>query len=448
MKTDVILGIVILIIVVIVAAVLWTSSRPVLGGEQARFVATLTDAAANMGSVSQINVTIDGVRAHNNVQGWVTLSSIQQTYDLLELKLDGSQVVIADLNIPVSNYDQVELSISKVIVVDADGSHEAKLPSNKIRMNTDVNLTSGTIAVVKFDVLADESLHVTGNGLYILAPVIQLEAREDARISIDSRNRAIINGGEIKTNIVVGMDVNGNVGVGVRIPSNANINIGGDGKIIINPGVIGVNQNGRLVVGISDAVADLSTIQRIDVTINSVRVYSPINGWTELSTQIKTYDLLDLNASNTTVLLADANIPAGNYSQIELGVQKVLVNDANGTVEARVPSNRFKVITNTGVNANQTTVVRFDVLASESLHVTGNGQYIFAPVVNLETIENASVQLESNARVTVLGGIKRSIKIGMNENGEVGVNVRIPADLNIMIGNDNKIRVVVGGGIV
>ncbi|MFA6269073.1 MAG: DUF4382 domain-containing protein [archaeon] len=436
------------IIVIIVGALSYNALMPTTT-QQGRFVVTLTDAAVNLNGVSQINVTIDSVKVHNDANGWISLSSKQQTYDLLQLKLQGSQVVIADLNIPATTYNQIEFNISKAIVVDTNGTHEAKLPSGKIRINLDQNLAKGLTNTISLDVLADESLHITGNGLYILAPVIHVQTRENTQVNIDEKNYAIINGGKIKDDIKVGMDEKGVVGINTHIPTNANININETGKIEINTLTNNtIEQNGRLIVALADAAANMSSIQKIQITVDSVRVHNDTNGWIDTAMSSKTYDLLDLNITNTTVLLVDTNIPMGNYDQIELGVQKVLVTDTNGTVEAKLPSNRLKIITNTRIGANSITAARFDLLANESLHVTGNGTYIFAPVINIEITENASIEAKANAEIQISGENKHSIKIGTDENGNIGVGLKIPKNVDINVGIDNRIHVGVINNII
>ena len=229
MAMKLIATIVVLAIIVVAAFGAWNYTTSM--AQQGRFVVTLADAATDLNGVSQINVTIDSVRAQNDANGWVTLSSTQRTIDLLQLRAEGNQVVIADLNVPAGTYNQIELNISKVIVVDAQGSHEAKLPSGKIRMNMNTDLNKGSTNTIRIDVLADESLHITGNGLYILAPVIHLQTRENVQVNIDSEMHATINGGQLKDDTEVGMDEEGRVGVGVKIPENADVSIGNDNKI-------------------------------------------------------------------------------------------------------------------------------------------------------------------------------------------------------------------------
>ncbi len=200
-----------------------------------RVVFAMTDAAANMGSVSSVMVTVDNVEAHSTTEGWVTITSNAKTYDLIELKNSGEFAVIADTNVKAGMYDQIRFDVSDVTIVDDQGEHEAKLPSNKIMINSNMDVNESGTATATFDFIADDSVHVTGNGKYILAPVIQVETRSDAEVESKSNNRVVISSGNVKTKVKVGMDMNGNVGVGLKLPSN--VDIGTDGKIKVGLGL-------------------------------------------------------------------------------------------------------------------------------------------------------------------------------------------------------------------
>src|ERR1041385_1459610 len=84
--------------------------------EQGRAVMTVTDAAENMSGVTSVKVTVDSVQVHQEGQDWVTTSSDQQTFDLLQLKAEGSQSLLADAKLAPGNYSEMRLMISKVIV--------------------------------------------------------------------------------------------------------------------------------------------------------------------------------------------------------------------------------------------------------------------------------------------------------------------------------------------
>ena len=116
------------ILIVMVALLAACTQGPATN--EGRAVFTITDAAADMGAVSEVHVTVEQVRVHSETQGWVTVSDEQQTYDLLELKAENSHALLADANLTADTYNQLRLDVSEVIVVDAEGEHEAKLPSS------------------------------------------------------------------------------------------------------------------------------------------------------------------------------------------------------------------------------------------------------------------------------------------------------------------------------
>ena len=208
-----------------------------------RAVFAITDAAADMGSVSSVKVTVDSVKVHSAAEGWVTVSSSPKTYDLLKLKAEGSQELLADAELKEGTYDQIRLDISNVVVTDANGEHDAKLPSGELKIQGNLVVDANSTATATFDFIADESLHMTGNGKYIMAPVVHVETREGADVEIKSDSKVEIKSGKIKTNVKVGMDVDGNVGVGLKIPAGLNLTIGTEGVIKVggkNSGKIGI----------------------------------------------------------------------------------------------------------------------------------------------------------------------------------------------------------------
>ena len=150
---------------------------------------------------------------------------------MLKLKAEGKLELLADAQLRTGKYDQLRLDISGVAVTDADGQHEAKLPSGELKIRADIAVEPNRTSTASFDFIADESLHVTGSGKYIMAPVIKLETRENADVEIKSGNKVEIKGGRMGKNLKVGMDIEGNVDVGVKIPEDAQIEIEESGKI-------------------------------------------------------------------------------------------------------------------------------------------------------------------------------------------------------------------------
>lgn len=213
--------------------------KPLPSGQQAqegRVVFTIADAAADMSSVTSVVLRIDSISVHSDTDGWVTVSSTPQYTDLLMLKAEGSQRLLADVKLKEGSYPQLRLDISNVVVTDSKGEHQAKLPSGELKIVGGFTVSANATSTAKFDFIADESLHVTGNGEYILAPVVQLETREDADVDVSADNKVEVKSGHVKTNIKVGMDVDGNVGVGLHIPKEAKVSLS-NGKVKVETGV-------------------------------------------------------------------------------------------------------------------------------------------------------------------------------------------------------------------
>ncbi|MFA6213736.1 MAG: DUF4382 domain-containing protein [Candidatus Micrarchaeia archaeon] len=203
---------------------------------QGRAVFAVTDAAADMGQVSSIKMTVDSMQVQSPSQGWITVSSASKTYDLLQLKASGASALLADANLTAGSYGQVRMHISKVIVTDSSGDHEAKLPSGDLRIAGGFEVANNSTTTVTFDFLASESLHMTGNGLYILAPVVHLQERQGAQVDASSQANVRITGGRIGTDMKIGMDEKGNAGAGLGIPANANLAINGNAVVVLGTG--------------------------------------------------------------------------------------------------------------------------------------------------------------------------------------------------------------------
>lgn len=206
-----------------------TTTQPGKG----RAVFTMTDAAANMESVSSVKMTVDSVKVHSAAEGWTTVSSSAKTYDLIELKNKNEMALLADAKLDAGTYDQVQLHISKVVVADAKGSHEAAMPSKDYKINGNLIVEADSTSTATFDFIAHESLHVTSEGDYVMASVVEYESKIDAEVEFESNNRVEIEGGRTTTSTKVGMDISGNVGVGLKIASNANLDVDSLGKIKI-----------------------------------------------------------------------------------------------------------------------------------------------------------------------------------------------------------------------
>jgi hypothetical protein len=189
-----------------------------------RVVMTVTDAAALMGNITSVKMTVDKVALHSDADGWVDVATPQRTYDLIAIKASGNQVLLTDLSLAPARYDQIRLEVSGVIVTDANGTHDAKMPSSTLRLNGEIIIIADKTATASFDFIADKSLYTTGNGMYIFAPVIQLESRTDGNADATASDNVILSGGTLQTSSLVGMDVLGNLVIGGSLPPFLKIN--------------------------------------------------------------------------------------------------------------------------------------------------------------------------------------------------------------------------------
>lgn len=189
------------------------------------FIFAITDAAENLDHVTNVEITINSIEIHHPARGWITIDSQEQTFDLLQLKNEDIVALLAQKELEEGIYDQIRLEISDVRVTEDSGEvQQAVLPSGELKIKNDFVVKEGEISVVTLDFIADDSLHRTGKGEFIMAPVINVEAREQATVEIDN-GRIEIKGGEVRVDSTFGMDEHGNMGINVRIPPGTTLSI-------------------------------------------------------------------------------------------------------------------------------------------------------------------------------------------------------------------------------
>lgn len=198
---------------------------------------------------------------------------------------------------------------------------------------------------------------------------------------------------------------------------------------------------GKVVLGITDAAADLNGVSSVFIIINNIQIHSTASGWATVSNETGQYDLLALKQSGAVSLLANANVNVGTYDQIKLMVEKVTVVKNGVSQEAKLPSGELKMIASIVVSADKTSTMVFDFIADKSLHMTGSGKIIFAPVVKIQKTSSASVELTSKNEIKITGGNKEKDEdVGMDEKGEVKSNFELKGDLDIDVNNKIEIK--------
>ena len=410
----------------------------------------LADAAANMGSVNSVKVKISDMQIHEKSSGWTTVSSQEREYDLLKLKSEGSTALMSDNEVKEGNYDQIRFKVTQVTVTDEKGDHDAKIPSNEMTFDSAIIVSSQSNNTATFDFKTDESVYKTDdNTTYVFAPVVEVETKENCQTYDDGTDsdygytKIHFYGGTTRTKEREAMDFNGNFGVNVQVDANAKIAING-GVITVVNGALSTNTNGKVILGLKDAAANLSDVSSIAVTINNAQIRNSEDQWITVSTTPKTFDLLKLNATSTESLIAEGNLSPGEYDQIRLNISQVIVTDVNGSHEAKLPSGMLKIKADITITANSTSIASFDVLASESLHITKKGVYILTPVINVETRDEAEVDEKDRENIRIFNGrVHDRFREGMDLQGNFGEGIEVKHDTDLDIDVHGRIIVII-----
>ncbi len=220
------------------------------GAAKGKVVFSITDAAASMQGVTDVRMTVDKIEMHSAAEGWVTVSNDTKTFNLLVLKANGTAQLATETNVAVGTYDQIRVHVQKIVVVKNGTSAEATLPSHELKLNGNFIVTANTTESIKLDVIADQSLHVTGKGKFIFAPVIKLESRSNATVQVGSDGSVTISGGKVNSNTMAGMDLKGEEKEGFQLDANSNLDINNEGAIELMSGTSTLHiKNGLKVKG-------------------------------------------------------------------------------------------------------------------------------------------------------------------------------------------------------
>jgi len=139
----------------------------------------MTDAPMD---IDAVNLVIRGVTVHrsgtDDVTGWETVDAETDstTFDLMTLR-NGVFVTLGVANVPTGHYDQVRLLLGTGSTVVVDGVvHPLEVPSGStsgIKLNGDFDVTENRTIEIGLDFDAARSIHETGNGRWMMNPVIR-----------------------------------------------------------------------------------------------------------------------------------------------------------------------------------------------------------------------------------------------------------------------------------
>lgn len=150
-------------------------SKTESGGGRAQLDLRLTDAP---GAFDALNLDIRGVEFHTDGAGWTTVDAVVPgVYNLLKLR-NGKDTLIARTTLPAGKLSQVRFILGEDNSIVVDGiEHALKVPSGEqsgLKFNVHEELVPNGSYTVWTDFDAARSIVQTGNGSYMLKPVIRV----------------------------------------------------------------------------------------------------------------------------------------------------------------------------------------------------------------------------------------------------------------------------------
>lgn len=157
------------------------SQAPAAGTGQLKMY--LTDSPSMV--FDEVNIMVDRVEVHqagaDSTGGWVTINSTPYTYDLLTLT-NGQTAILGNATLAAGTYTQIRLIIdtgSNVVVAGVPFNLE--IPSGMqtgLKLVHEFTIQANATTELTFDFDAARSVNLTGNGQYMLKPVIRVQSND------------------------------------------------------------------------------------------------------------------------------------------------------------------------------------------------------------------------------------------------------------------------------
>lgn len=278
----------ILIAIAVVAAFIFEFGGGIFGGTASTtagaFAASIPASATlfsisdapTTSAVSAVNITVSNATIHSQTTGkWYTILSTPKKFNLVTLR--NISAALATANIPAGNYDEIVLEVTNASAVVNNQSTNVFLPSGDLKIFGNFSITSNSLAPswVNIDINLDKSLHITGEGSVILAPVINLKASSGANLSVATNGIVYVKSpGKPDSDFNASMDLNGTFHVNlISVPEGAHLGVGENGKVLIlsNSSITNtiVLRTGHIVIVIANITNVTGIIDNISAKINA-----------------------------------------------------------------------------------------------------------------------------------------------------------------------------------
>ncbi len=176
------------------------------GSSNGTLKVSITDAPTDLANVSQVLITYDELRVHDEAastspdggpdaatdgvdgQGWIVLCSDTRTIDLMQLTggrftpvcaqtMSDGGVEDVGVSVPAGRISQLRLHVASATLKFNDGTPDANLtvpsgPQSGLKINVQQDVPAGGELDLKLDFNAASSINKTGTGTYVLTPVL------------------------------------------------------------------------------------------------------------------------------------------------------------------------------------------------------------------------------------------------------------------------------------
>jgi hypothetical protein len=378
---------------------------------------SISDPGMSLDGVTAIDLTVSKITLHNqDTDSWIDVMSTENTFNLMQLKADQVKELVGVLNLSPGNYNQVRLDVSKVMVTYNGTTSEAKLPSNVLKVNVDMRITNESV-LLNLDFKAEESLHTTGEGKIIMAPVINVEKYEGVEVQRQGKNIEVKNS-KAKNQERVGMDEKGEMGKDKIISPETLLTTDETGKVVVEekkPETQIPKGTGKAIFTVKDKNDNNKTgnetnpnnqtnrtktvkttsglnVSSLTVTITNLSVHKAgdnESSWINIGISPLTVDLLQLQ--DVEAVVGEMNLPVGQYTQIRVDVSDAKGNVNGKDVNITIPSKTLKLVGVLKIDESMTSLATIDFVVEKSLTRAGS-KYILKPVIKLTTRTGVTVK--------------------------------------------------------
>ncbi len=199
-------------------------------------VLSLSD-SPGVSTISAVNITVDSAMIHSQTTGkWYIVFNGTKDFNLVKLR--NTSALLSGANLSAGTYDQIVLFISNGTAVVNNQSEPLFVPSEKLQIFGNFNVSKNTTTWMNIDVNLAKSLHITGSGKVILLPVINTMSNRGSELNLSSNGIITVKTpGRTDFEEQSSMDVNGTfhnmMGMMQNQQEQDNIDVNSQGKVII-----------------------------------------------------------------------------------------------------------------------------------------------------------------------------------------------------------------------